>query len=474
MKTLYSAAVALALAPAALAPVAAATLDEVAAAMGVQKVDSLQFTASGKFYFVGQSQQAGSAWPVVDLVRLTRTMDFKSGSVRDDEVLAIGNNRFFGQGGIPITGERVRAYGITNNQAWMIAAPAPATASPGMMATLSHDVWTSPVGIVKAAIEDKAQMDGSSFTVERQGRFKARTTVNSQNLVEKVESWVGNPVLGDMAVVTTYADYKDFDGVKFPTRITRTAGGFPAIEATVSEVKVNAGAVAAPETIAPASNEVKVEKAADGVWHIAGGSHHSVAVEMADHVVLIEAPLGDGRVVPVIDAVKQTIPGKPIRAVVATHHHFDHSGGLRAAAAEDLTIISHESNQAYFKDAYAAPRTLAPDRLSRSGKTAKFEPVGDKLVLGDATRTLEIHHVKGNPHVVGLLIGYLPKEKIMVVADAFSPRAPITKTPERVNPNTANLWSNITELKLDVETVVPIHGRIVKVGELKLEAGASN
>jgi glyoxylase-like metal-dependent hydrolase (beta-lactamase superfamily II) len=219
---------------------------------------------------------------------------------------------------------------------------------------------------------------------------------------------------------------------------------------------------------------VKVEKAADGVWHIAGGSHHSVAVEMADHVVLIEAPLGDGRVVPVIDAVKKTIPGKPIRAVVATHHHFDHSGGLRAAAAEDLTIISHGSNQAYFREAYAAPRTLAPDRLSRSGKTAKFQPVDDKLVLGDATRTLEIHHVKGNPHVVGLLIGYLPKEKILVVADAFSPRAPITKTPERINPNTANLWSNITELKLDVETVVPIHGRIAKVGELKLEAGAPN
>ena len=76
--------------------------------------------------------------------------------------------------------------------------------------------------------------------------------------------------------------------------------------------------------------------------------------------------------------------------------------------------------------------------------------------------------------ILKTVIGYLPKEKILVVADAFSPRAPITKTPERINPNTANLWSNISDLKLDVETVVPIHGRIVKVGELKLEAGASN
>jgi glyoxylase-like metal-dependent hydrolase (beta-lactamase superfamily II) len=231
--------------------------------------------------------------------------------------------------------------------------------------------------------------------------------------------------------------------------------------------------VAAPETIVPAVNEVKVDKAAEGVWHITGGSHHSVAIEMADHVILFEAPLGDGRTVAVIDAVKQTVPGKPIRTVVATHLHFDHSGGLRAAAAEDITIVSHESNQAYLKEAYAAPRTLGPDCLAKSGKTAKFEPAGDKHVISDGTRTFELHHLKGNAHVLGMLVGYQPKEKILMVADAFSPRAPITKTPDKINPYTANLWSNIVDLKLDVDMILPIHGRMVKVVELKTDVGAN-
>jgi len=473
MKFLRATALALVLAPAAATVSPAATLDEVAAAIGTQKVETLQFTASGKYYFVGQSQQAGKAWPMVDLVRQTRTLDFKSGAMREDEVLAVGNNPFFGQGGIPMTGERVRTYGINGNQAWMIVAPPIAQASPGMMATLNHDLWVDPVGIVKAAIEDKAAVEGSVFFVDRPGKFKARTTVNGQNLVEKIESWVNSPVLGDMAVVTTYADYKDFGGVKYPTRITRIAGGFPAIEASVSEVKINPGLMPAPEPIASATNDVKVDKAADGVWYVTGGSHHSVAIEMADHVVLFEGPLGDGRVVPVIDAIKQSVPGKPIRTVVATHHHFDHSGGLRAAAAEDMTIVSHESNQAYLNEAYAAPRTLGPDRLSKSGKTAKFQPVGDKHVVSDATRTLEVHHVKGAPHVHGMLVGYLPKEKILLVADLFSPRAPITKTPEKINPNTASLWSNIVDLKLDVDTILPIHGRMVKVADLRMEVGAN-
>ena len=98
-------------------------------------------------------------------------------------------------------------------------------------------------------------------------------------------------------------------------------------------------------------------------------------------------------------------------------------------------------------------------------------PVEGKHVLTDGTRSLEIHHVRDNSHNDGLLIGYLPKEKILIVADAFSPREPITAVPATLNPFTTNLWSNLQQLKLDVETVLPIHGRMVKVQELRLAAG---
>ena len=227
--------------------------------------------------------------------------------------------------------------------------------------------------MVKAALADKAPMRGSTFEIAREGRFRARVTVNAQNLVETVESWIDNPVLGDMAVVTRYSDYKDHAGVKLPSRIVQSMGGFPVLELDVTEAKVNAASIAVPSPIARPAIEVTVDKAADGVWFLHGGSHHSIAIEMRDHVVLFEAPLGDGRVNPVLEAVKKTVPGKPIRYVVATHHHFDHSGGLRAAAAEEATLVVPEGSRAFYEQAYAAPRTLNPDRLAKSGKPVKFE-----------------------------------------------------------------------------------------------------
>jgi hypothetical protein len=125
----------------------------------------------------------------------------------------------------------------------------------------------------------------------------------------------------------------------------------------------------------------------------------------------------------------------------------------------------------FFEQAYAAPRTLNPDRLARSGKTAKFEAIGDKHTLSDGSRTLELHVLRDNQHADGFIIGYLPKEKILMVADAFSPRAPITAVPAFLSPVTGNLWQNLQRLKLDVDTVLAMHGRMVKVQELRLEAG---
>jgi glyoxylase-like metal-dependent hydrolase (beta-lactamase superfamily II) len=220
---------------------------------------------------------------------------------------------------------------------------------------------------------------------------------------------------------------------------------------------------------------VKLEKAADGVWLIGGGSHNSVAIEMKDYIVLVDSPLGDGRANAAIKAVKDAVPNKPIRYVVITHHHFDHAGGLRAAAAEGATIVMPEMDKAYFQQAYATPHTLNPDSLAKSGKKAKIESYrGDKHVMTDGSRTIEIHTIKNNIHADGFMMIYLPKEKILMLADAFSPRspAPITQTSAYINPPTKNLMDNITRLKLDVETILPMHGRIAKLSELKAEAGA--
>jgi glyoxylase-like metal-dependent hydrolase (beta-lactamase superfamily II) len=456
------------------APAAAATLDDVAKAMGVAKAETIHYVGAGTFWGVGQSFRPGLPWPRFNMVRATRAFDYAKHVFINDFVVTQGEHPPRGGAQQPLFGEQRRASGIAGERAW-IAAGAFNIASPRFQPQLLHDYWTSPHAVVKAALADKAALvpaeGGAVFEVTRAGQWKARVFVNRENLVERVESWVESPVLGDMAVVTAYGGYRDVDGVKVPTQIRQSAGGHPVLDFTASEVKVNAGGIAAPATIREPTDTVKVEKAAEGVWFVAGGTHHSVAVEMRDHVILFECPLGDARTEAAIAAVKAAIPGKPIRYAVNTHHHFDHSGGLRACAAEGAAIVTHAMNKPFFEAAYAAPRTLQPDALAKKGGKAEFVTVEGRHVFSDGTRTVEIHHVKDNAHNDGLLIGYLPKEKILIVADAFSPREPITAVPARLNVFTTNLWANLEQLKLDVETVLPIHGRMVKVDELRLAAG---
>jgi glyoxylase-like metal-dependent hydrolase (beta-lactamase superfamily II) len=291
-------------------------------------------------------------------------------------------------------------------------------------------------------------------------------------MLRGVNSTMFNPVYGDMPVRTVYAVYKNFNGVKFPTRIKVASAGFPTLDVTIKAVKANAAAdIAVPEGMRRGGGRVTMEKAADGVWFVAGGSHNSVAIEMKDHVLLVEAPLGDGRTKAVLREVRKTIPGKPIRTVLNTHLHFDHSGGLRAAASEGIPIATFKENVPFFQAAYGGKDSIKPDAYAKSGKQAKFIGIGDKHVFTDGSRTVEMHRLAGNAHNNGLYVIYLPNEKILSVADAYSART-LLKTPmKKVDPFTANLWENLVRLKLDVETVLPIHGKKVGFDQLKMAAG---
>jgi len=271
-----------------------------------------------------------------------------------------------------------------------------------------------------------------------------------------VQTWIVNDVLVDMLVEGVYKDYKDCSGIKFPTMIIEKQGGFPVLILVVSDVKPNA-AVNIPsqqtetQQAGPAqAAAVQWEKVADGVFYLRGGTHHSVAVEFADHVVVVEGPLNEQRSLAVIAEVNKLIANKPIRYLVNTHHHFDHSGGLRTYVDQGVTIITHAINKPFYDKSFTSPRTLKPDPLSQSKKTANIEIVNEKKVLADATRTLELHLIKDNPHNDGILMAYLPKERILIEVDVY--------TPPNANPNTLNLVENIERLKLDVDKILPLHG----------------
>ena len=202
-------------------------------------------------------------------------------------------------------------------------------------------------------------MNVISFTIK--GKMKADAYVNDENIIERIESWYGNPVVGDTKVDTRFGGYRHFAGIKFPSKIVQYQDGNPVLDLDITAVSVNLPVhIQTPENVRTNPAPVKIEKAADGVWYMTGGSHHSVLVEMKDYLIVIEGPQGDERSAAIIAEVKKTVPGKPIRYLVNTHHHFDDSSGVRAFALEGATIVTHEINRAFFERAAANTRNFSP------------------------------------------------------------------------------------------------------------------
>jgi glyoxylase-like metal-dependent hydrolase (beta-lactamase superfamily II) len=243
-------------------------------------------------------------------------------------------------------------------------------------------------------------------------------------------------------------------------------------EVRVTNARVNTGAarLAVPDNVRNATvPAVAVESTqlAGGIWRIAGGSHHSVAVEFRDFVAVVEAPLDEQRSLAVIAETHRLIPGKPIRYLVNTHHHFDHSGGLRTYIAQSATVVTHQDNLAFYRDVVSHPgaRTLEPDVLSSTlpwfagNRVPAFETVSQKYVVSDGVRTLDLYPVQGLTHAGSMLVAYLPTEKILINADLYSPPAQGAQAPA-ATPAIRGLRDNIRRLGLDVATHVGLHGQV--------------
>jgi glyoxylase-like metal-dependent hydrolase (beta-lactamase superfamily II) len=454
---------------------ARATLEAATQALGA--VRALEYTGSGVMFQAGQSPSPGQPWPRFNLKSYTRAVNYDTASLRDEVVRTQGENPPRGGGQQPVRGEQRQVFAVNGDHAWNVVADAPVPA-PIALAERQMQLWSTPHGVIRAALANNATVQGRIITFTLPGRISVRAALSDQRLVERVEAAIPSTVLGDMPVEITYTDYKDFGGVKFPTRIRQAAGGFPTLDVTVTDVKPNAAVeVQAPDGVRQAANvygRVATQMVADGVWYLTGGTHHSVVIEMKDYLIVVEGPLNDERALAVIAEARSLAPAKPIRYVVNTHHHFDHSGGLRAFAGEGITVITHEVNRAYFERALAAPATLRPDHMTKSGRKPVVEGVRDRRVLTDGARTVEIHHIAGNTHDDGLLMVYLPQERLLSEADAFTPPPANTPPPSPPSPFTVNLADNVKRLGLAVDRVLPVHGRIVPIADLHTAVGHSH
>jgi glyoxylase-like metal-dependent hydrolase (beta-lactamase superfamily II) len=370
-----------------------------------------------------------------------------------------------------------QVFGIAGDLAYNVGANGtPTRASNAVAKDRRAELFHHPITIVRAALDPAAQLTnprtaGKERVVEVAATNGLAFTLaidDSTGLPTRVVSMADNLNLGDVAIETSFADYQDVNGLKLPARLTTKTDNYTTADIRVSKQTVDGdtGNLRAPEPVAaaqpiegPPPATVTVEEVAKGVWLLAGQSHHSVVVEFSDHLILIEAPQNDTRSLAVIAKARELRPNKPLTHVVNTHHHFDHSGGIRAAVSEGLAVITQKANAQFFQDAIKRPHTIVPDALAKNPKPLKLEVADEGMELADNSMTVQLYHIDGNPHGDAMLMAYLPQQRLLVEVDAFIPGA-------AVQPYAANLLENITKRNLRVDRIVPLHGTIAPFSDL--------
>lgn len=455
--TIVAILITLALLPAsALAQDARAVIDAASRAMGMEGVNSITYSGAAAAGNFGQSRTISFGLASTSIRNYTRTIDFTRPA-----------SHATGEATPPVVrGGPAPQPGPYDER---IAADSPWA--------LQFSIWVTPWGFLRGAAAHNATLrtrklgDVSYRTLTWSPPQKAPSGapyqligyIGPENLVDRVETWVEHPIFGDMRVEISFQNYRDFGGVKSPTRIAERRMGMETFVTGISAVMANppnlTQLMASPAdraAVSPAPTPTSAlpatsEKLADGVYRLAG-DYVSMAVEFKDHVVVLEAGENEARGLAIIAETRRLFPAKRIKYVVNTHPHFDHAAGLPPFVAEGVTILENDNSRYFMEASLSEPRTLAGDVMARSRKKPKVEGVVDKLVLQDATRTLELHAVKNLDHSDAMLIAYLPKEKILFSADftVAGPGQPLT-------PSLQTLAANIERLQLDFDQHVTVH-----------------
>ena len=473
-------------------------------AMGVDGLNSIHYYGVGAIGNLGQNNNANQPWPLTAANDYVRAIDFAQPASRAT----------WATYAIPVTGGAAALAQGTPQTQQLIT---PQNTAWGQQL----EIWITPWGFLKGAAANSATVRPQTVNGKRYQAvtfnaplkspggqpYRVVGYINGDNMVERVQTWLEHPIFGDMLVEADYLNYRDNYGLKYPARIIQKRAGWPTFEAFILGAHANpanlqalmtppaaggrggggaaAGApAAAGQAGAPAAPAAYSEQLAPGVFRIgqkpAAGTYSALAIEFADHILLYEpGPQSLARAEAIIAEARRAIPNKPIRYGVISHHHADHTGGIAAVAAEGITIVTPEVNRAYLVNALSAPRTLAPDALAKSKRKPLVEGFkGDRRVFQDATRTFEVHVVQGLPHADGNVIGYLPKERILIYADMFNLPPADTPVPNPPVVGSGVFADNIERLKLNVDRIISVHaldqqndGRMTSVKEIRASLG---
>ena len=489
-------------------------------AMGAQNLTSVTYSGSASDVNFLQTKSISGPWPLRPITNYVRAMDLNQMALRSSG--QTNNPGLFG------------GPGVAGNYNQNIAANANSW-------TAQLDYWVTPWGFLKGAAANNAtartqRISGKNYTVVTWSpsikalsgiAYTVNGYINDQNMIDRVETWVEHDMLGDMHVETLYSEYKDFGGLKVPTRMIQKRGGWPFFETAVTTARANppdlaqllaapagggrgggggaapaaggrggaaggapapgaapsggaapagrggAGAAVPPTPVAaggapaggrgggggaPAAAAAPApasEKLAEGVYKI-NGNYNALAVEFKDYIAVIEGPQNLARGEAILAETKKVFPTKPIRYIINTHPHSDHSSGLAPFIADGAILVTQQDNKDFFEDTLSAKRTLLNDSLAKSGKKPKVEAVSEKKVIKDDNHSIELYHIIDKDaekvHSNGIIVAFLPKEKILFQADFTLPNAGA-----EANPFTKSLAEHVDRLKLDFNSYLSVH-----------------
>lgn len=306
--------------------------------------------------------------------------------------------------------------------------------------TMNQIKQTFPFFILESLLETKDSLsyksDDSSITIQRFSKDGSTQEYlfNPQTLyLEKITR-----IANEQKTERQFREYKKIDGLLLPMRTLVTLQGNFAFADSVTKFQPNltipASVYIIPERYVLKENTtpkpLTTSEISKDVFLVegVGGDRNMLFINMNDFIVVTEAPLSSDVTKSVIELIRKTIPGKPIKYVHLSHFHSDHTAGIRQFVAEGTTIIATPPMEAPLRAIINGELGPVKDDLSKDPNQPSFELFTNLKVLQDKDHRIEFREV-ANSHAEGLSFLYLPKEKLIYQGDLLTIPEDSTLTP---------------------------------------------
>jgi glyoxylase-like metal-dependent hydrolase (beta-lactamase superfamily II) len=463
---------------------ATGVIDGVAEALGgrqrILAIQSIKIEGYGQIAYqngggnISTSPDAPQKW--IDVPEYEKIIDLEHRRMR---VRQRQHNHFVFASVDGYLGRTVTTAALDGDVAYNVAADGRATrAASAAAAARRVEMLSHPVVLVRTILQQRARVSN----LRSAGGLDLVDVVSAENdsmtlAVDRASrlpawiSWVArNENLGDLAFRLHFTGYLPVKGILLPNGFNTVIdfrnisqnklyvdantvdGEIPNLAAPA---EVRAAAPSSPNT--PTINATPVAK---GTWLLTGsGGANSVLFEFADHLTLFELPTSQAWARALIDKAQSVVSGKRVTEVIVSHHHFDHTGGLRQAIASGLTIIAQKGNEALFREIASRKSTVDPDAIGSTPRPLKFRAVDDRLQLKDASMTVDVYHTISNSHMAEGVFAYVPQDRLLIQGDFYDVSWEIYWWQD-------TYMDNVRYRNLQVERDVPIHGRVSTLQEV--------